>query len=182
MKIFKNNLNNNSKTIALRGKKGDIGKLKYLPCFSKEWKNIIYCYNQNNIKNIPVNNVNINKIIKSYFNLYFKNPKFVEGSNSGANPRLILLKTRRKFLRTIYVSNAEIKHANNKAIITLYTVNRESLILKKKYLKINKKVSENIIKRFLLLYRKNVACSPYQSSRICEIFQNFNSSIIQNKY
>lgn len=35
-KIFNNNLNNNSKTIALRKKIGDIGKTKYLPSFSKE--------------------------------------------------------------------------------------------------------------------------------------------------
>nr|UEX92729.1 ribosomal protein S3 [Ophiocordyceps lanpingensis] len=178
MKIFNNNLNNNSKTIALRRKRGDTGKIKYLPSFSKEWKNIIYCYNKNNLKNIPVNNVNINKIIKSYFNLYFKNHKFV------GSKKFILLKKRRNFLRRIYVSNAEIKHTNNKAIITLYTVNRESLILKKKYLKINKKVNKNLIKRFLLLYKKNVACinnKAYdQSSRIYEIFYNF--SLKNKKY
>nr|YP_009364291.1 ribosomal protein S3 [Ophiocordyceps sinensis]ARF03432.1 ribosomal protein S3 [Ophiocordyceps sinensis] len=172
MKIFNNNLNNNSKTIALRKKRGDTGKIKYLPSFSKEWKNIIYCYNKNSLKNIPVNNVNINKIIKSYFNLYFKNHKFV------GSKKFILLKRRRNFLRRIYVSNAEIKHTNNKAIITLYTVNRESLILKKKYFKINKKVNQNLIERFLLLYKENVACinnkASDQSSRIYEIFHNFS--------
>lgn len=207
MKIFNNNLKNNSKTIALTQKQGDIGKIKYLPSFSKEWKNIIYCYNQNNLKNIPVNNVNINKIIQSYFNLYFKNPKFVEGGGASEpterrvarsnksrlhNKKLILraaklpasrqkldfftasYKKRRNFLRRIYVSNAEIKHTNNKAIITLYTVNRESKILKAKYLKINKKVSKNIIKRFLFLYKKNAACGGSQSSRLYKIFQNFS--------
>lgn len=141
MKIFNNNLKNNSKTIVLRKKLGDEGKIKYLPSFSKEWKNIIYCYNKNNLKNIPVNNININKIIKSYFNLYFK-----EFSSSEEK--------RHNFLRRIYVSNAEIKHTNNKAKITLYTVNRENLKLKKKYLKINKKVSKYIIKRFILLLKK----------------------------
>ena len=69
IKIFNNNLNNNSKTVALRKKIGDIGKTKYLPSFSKEWKNTIYCYNKNMLKNIPANDVNINKIIQSYFNL-----------------------------------------------------------------------------------------------------------------
>lgn len=182
MKIFNNNLNNNSKTIALRKKRGDVGKTKYLPSFSKEWKNIIYCYNKNNLKNIPVNNVNINKIIKSYFNLYFKDHKFV------GSKKFILLKRRRNFLRRIYVSNAEIKHTNNRAIITLYTVNRESLILKKKYLKINKKVSQNLIKRFLLLYKQNVSEAAAQdkalnkdsSSKIYEIFQHFSSCVNKN--
>lgn len=36
MKIFTKNLNNNSKTVTLKNKVGDIGKTKYLPSFSKE--------------------------------------------------------------------------------------------------------------------------------------------------
>jgi len=151
MKIFNNNLNNNTKIVALRKKIGDIGKIKYLPSFSKEWKNTIYSYNKNMLKNIPSNDVNINKIIQSYFNLYFKDHKYV-GSR-----KFILLRRRRTFLRKIYVSNAEIKHTNNKAIITLFTVNREKKILKRKYLKINKKISQNLIRRYLLLYKNNVS-------------------------
>lgn len=150
-KIFNNNLNNNSKTIALRKKIGDIGKTKYLPSFSKEWKNTIYSYNKNMLKNIPANDVNINKIIQSYFNLYFKDHKYV------GSKKFILLRRRRTFLRKIYVSNAEIKHTNNKAIITLFTVNREKKILKKKYLKINKKINQNLMRRYLLLYKNNVS-------------------------
>jgi hypothetical protein len=103
------------------------------------------------LKNIPSNDVNINKIIQSYFNLYFKDHKYV-GSR-----KFILLRRRRTFLRKIYVSNAEIKHTNNKAIITLFTVNREKKILKNKYLKINKKISQNLIRRYLLLYKNNVS-------------------------
>ena len=151
MKVFNNNLKNIPKTVALRNKVGDIGKIKYLPSFSKEWKNIVYSYNKNNLKNIPVNDVNINKIIQCYFNLYFKDHKYV------GSKKFILLRRRRNFLRRIYVSNAEIKHTNNKAIITLFTVNREKKILKNKYLKINKKVSKNLIKRYFLLYKNNIA-------------------------
>lgn len=150
MKIFTNNLNNNSKTVALKNKVGDIGKIKYLPSFSKEWKNVVYSYNKNNLKNIPMNDLNINKIIQSYFNLYFKDHKYI------GSKKFILLKRRRNFLRRIYVSNAEIKHTNNKAIITLFTVNREKKLLKKKYLKINKKISKNLIKRYFLLYKSNI--------------------------
>lgn len=130
--IFNNNLRKNSKTILLKRKLGDVGMTKYLPSFSKEWKNTIYSFNKNTLKNIPVNDLNINKIIKGYFNLYFKDNKYT-GS------KFILLKRRRNLLRRIHVSNAEIKHTNSKAIITLYTINREKNVLKKKYLKINKK-------------------------------------------
>lgn len=103
------------------------------------------------LKNIPANDVNINKIIQSYFNLYFKDHKYV------GSKKFILLRRRRTFLRKIYVSNAEIKHTNNKAIITLFTVNREKKILKKKYLKINKKINQNLMRRYLLLYKNNVS-------------------------
>src|SRR6185437_14492549 len=85
-----------------------------------------------------------------YFNLYFKDHKYT-GS------KFILLKRRRNLLRRIHVSNAEIKHTNGKAIITLYTINREKNVLKKKYLKINKKISKRLIaKRYFLLYRNNI--------------------------
>lgn len=167
MKIFTNNLNNNSKTVALKNKVGDIGKIKYLPSFSKEWKNVVYSYNKNNLKNIPMNDVNINKIIQSYFNLYFKDHKYI------GSKKFILLKRRRNFLRRIYVSNAEIKHTNNKAIITLFTVNREKKLLKKKYLKINKKISKNLIKRYFLLYISNI-------NKIYDILSNAQAN--NNKY
>ena len=152
MKIYNNNLKGSGapKTILLKKKRGDIGITKYLPSFSKEWKNTIYSYNKNTLKNIPVNDLNINKIIKGYFNLYFKDHKYT-GS------KFILLKRRRNLLRRIHVSNAEIKHTNNKAIITLYTLNREKNVLKKKYLKINKKISKKLIaKRYFLLYKENI--------------------------
>ena len=50
----------------------DISKIKYLPSFTKEWKDTIYSYNKNTMKNIPSNHFNINKIIQSYFNLYIR--------------------------------------------------------------------------------------------------------------
>ena len=150
MKIYNNNLRKSSKTILLKKNLDSVGIMKYLPSFSKEWNNTIYSYNKNTLKNIPVNDLNINKIIKGYFNLYFKDHKYT-GS------KFILLKRRRNLLRRIHISNAEIKHTNNKAIITLYTLNREKNVLKKKYLKINKKISKKLIaKRYFLLYKENI--------------------------
>ena len=87
----------------------------------------MYFYNQNNLKNIPSNDVNINKMIKSYFNLRFKN-KFIR-------LRHMSLKRKRSLLKRIYVSNVEIKHTNNKAIITLYVLNTQKKKLFQQYLK-----------------------------------------------
>lgn len=153
MKIFKNNLKKNTQIISLRNKIGDVGKTKYFPSFTKEWKNTIYSFNKNIIKNIPVNFLNLNKIIKSYFNLYFKNPKFLDKlENKG-----LLLRKRRNLLRRIFVSDAEIKHTNNKAVITLYIVNREKRILTKKFLKINKLISKLLFNRCYNIYRYNIS-------------------------
>ena len=150
MKIFNNNFKKNNKTILFNNNLNNVGIVKYLPSFTKEWKNTVYYFNKNTLKNIPVNDLNINKIIKGYFNLYFKDNKYTQS-------KFILLKRRRNFLRRIHVSNAEIKHTNNKAIITLYTLNREKNVLKKKYLKINKKISKKLIaKRYFLLYKENI--------------------------
>jgi ribosomal protein S3 len=147
-KIFNNNLNKNPKNVLLKTKKGLVGKLKYLPSYSKEWRNIIYSFNRNNLKNIPANDVNVNKIIKNYFDLFFKK-KFI-----GLKRKNLLI--RRKFLRRIFVSNVEIKHTNSKAKITLYTINREKEILKKKYMKLYKKISNILLKNYIYLYKNHI--------------------------
>jgi hypothetical protein len=57
-------------------------------------------------------------------------------------------KRKRSLLKRIYVSNVEIKHTNNKAIITLYVLNTKKKILYKKYLK-SKRIFESL--RFYIL-------------------------------
>lgn len=148
--IFKANLekNKNKKTVPLN-KYGDyIGLTKYFPSFAKEWRNTIYSYNKNLVKNLPITTLNINKVIKGYFNLYFKNYQFIEDEFS------IYLRKRRKYLNRIFVSNAEIKHTSNKAIITLYTINREIQVLQRKYKKLRRAITVNLIGRYLFLYHK----------------------------
>lgn len=126
----------------------NIGNVKYLPSFSKEWKNIIYSYNKNNIKNLPINDLNINKLIKSYFNLYFKDRNFI------GLTKFMRLRKRRHFLRRIFVSDIEVKHTNKKAKITLYTVNREKNLLKTKYNKILKKINYFLFEKYTFLHNE----------------------------
>jgi hypothetical protein len=66
------------------------------------------------------------------------------------------MKRRRNLLRKIYVSNPDIKYTNNKAIITLFTLNRERNYLLKKYIKTNKKIQSYLIQRYLFLYKNNI--------------------------
>ena len=150
MKIFKNNLNKNIRTIGLKSKLTAVNNMKYLPAFSKEWKNIIYSFNKNNMKNVSANIVNINKVIKSYFNLYFKDRNFL------GNTKFVYLKKRRNFLKRIYVSDANIKYTSNKAKITLYTINKEKKALQKKYHKLNTKITLNLFKNYAFLYNNYI--------------------------
>src|SRR5690606_40038723 len=95
--------------------------------------------------------MNLNKIIKSYFNLHFKN-KFIHLKHMS-------LKRRNSLLRRIYVSNIEIKHTNNKALITLYVINTQKKTLSKRYEK-SKKFFENRSEEHTseLQSRENLVC------------------------
>jgi hypothetical protein len=93
------------------------------------------------LKNLPLYDINVNTLVKYYFNLYF-NHKYI-------NNKYTSLRIRRASLNKIFVSKAEIKHTNSKATITIYTYNRESLVLLKKI----KKIKNLFYKKILsLLY------------------------------
>jgi hypothetical protein len=68
----------------------------------------------------------VNKLIKSYFNLY--NLKLERKIRSSR----LLRRLRKLSSNKIYVSNGEFKHTNNKVIITLYLFNRQKFNLDKK--------------------------------------------------
>lgn len=80
------------------------------------------------VKNFPVYDINIVKIIRGYFGTYFNN-KFLKYKH-------ILNRKRRLSFNKIFFARPEIKHTNSKAIITLYTFNREKIALLKKKIKI----------------------------------------------
>ena len=88
--------------------------------------------------NYPVHDLNLNSLIRGYFSMYF-NREILAG-------RFITVKKRRKSLNKIFVSKAEIKHTNSKAIITIYIYNREKLTLLKKIIKLI-----NILPKFMEL-------------------------------
>jgi hypothetical protein len=87
--------------------------------------------------------ININNLIKSFFNLKF-NYKFLFN-------KYISSKLRSSSFNKIYASKAEIKHTNNKAILTVYVYNREKISLLNK-IKILKK---SFYKKIKLLIIKN---------------------------
>lgn len=142
--IFNKNINSNFKLIPIKVNKNYVGETKYLPPVSKEWKNTIYAFNKNNIVNLSTDDININSLVKNYFNLRFF-PKFIYKKYK---PRWV----RRPSMNKIYVSNAEVKHTNSKAILTVYTYNREKISLLNKVKFLRKGLLRNI--RMLILKNK----------------------------
>ena len=92
---------------------------KHYPSAVREWNNSIYVFNKNAINLIPQITELVNKLIKSYFNLY--NLKLERKIRSSR----LLRRLRKLSSNKIYVSNGEFKHTNNKVVITLYLFNRQ---------------------------------------------------------
>ena len=103
----------------------DVGDIRYTPASVQEWKNSIYTYNSNYMKNLPVYDINVNDLIKKYFSLYFK-PSFFKGKYISR-----YMRKKRRTLLKIYVSKAEVKHTNSKALINIFIVDREKKVLYK---------------------------------------------------
>lgn len=141
--IFTKKINIGYKLVPFNLSLNDVGFTKYLPPIVKEWKNSVYNYNSNNTINFPVYDLNLNSLIKSYFNLYF-NHKYLKH-------KYISRKKKRMSFKKIFVSKAEIKHTNSKAIVTIYIYNKEKLILLEKIWKL----SELLVKFMILLTDKN---------------------------
>lgn len=141
--IFNKYIKNNHKIIPFKVKIHNIWNTRYFPPVSKEWKNSIYVFNKKNLKNFPIYDININNLIKDFFNIYF-GYKFLYKKYS---PRKLIVRS----LNKIFASKADIKHTNNKAILTVYVYNREKKVLLRKI----KKLKKSFYKKVKLLIYKN---------------------------
>lgn len=124
---------------------------KFFPVSTREWNNSIYVFNKYTLSLIPQSTISTLELIKSYLNIYnFNIERKIRKSK-------FLKRFRKLSSNRIYGSNVELKHTNDKAIISLYTYNRQKYnylsILKKRYLNFyfNKKLRKNLNKRFYLI-------------------------------
>ena len=111
----------------------------YYPSAIKEWCNSIYVYNKNATKLLLVADKNVLKLIRGYFNLYYI--KLERNTRLPKLPNWI----RRFSLKRILISGVELKHTNDKLIITMYIYNRQKIY-------INNKI-EGLIKNGLFIDR-----------------------------
>lgn len=146
-------------------KGNEIGKTRHYPPASREWFNSIYAFNKNTIKLLPIADKVILKLLKSYFNLYSR--KLEKKIKS----RRLRMRVRRLSTNRILVSRAELKHTNDKVVITLYVYNRQ----KKYYLnKINKIVKFNLLD-------KNIGMSEF-AKLFFFLYKDLNLKTIYKEY
>lgn len=109
------------------------GKFKHYPPANKEWFNSVYCYNNNISKVLPSIDKTLSGLIKSYFHAYSRK---LEKKVKKPKSRTYRVRKARLSTNRILVSRAELKHTNDKVIITVYVYNTE----KKYYLNKLKKI------------------------------------------
>jgi Mitochondrial ribosomal protein (VAR1) len=106
----------------LRYIKNDTGKMKHFTPGAQEWFNSIYSYNENYTKLLPIADKNLFNLLKSYFNLLT--------SHKILKTKRIANRYRKLSANKVFVGKGELKHTNEKVIITSYVYNTEQLYLK----------------------------------------------------
>ena len=119
--IFKKK-KNKSFIKTLQYKSNDTGLTRHYTPAAQEWFNSIYTYNKSYIKLLPTADKNLMYLLKSHFNFFVKSNLL--GTKQIAN------RYRRISAKRIFVGKGELKHSNNKVIITSYVYNTEKLYLK----------------------------------------------------
>nr|ACV41163.1 ribosomal protein 3 [Grosmannia pseudoeurophioides] len=184
--IFVKNINNKYKSIPLNTRINFVGETRYFPSDFKEWTNSVYYFNSNNIKNFPVYDLNVSKLLKGYFDLYFNRENIKSNYKSYEKKDFTA-----QALNKIFVSKPEIKHTNSKAIITIYVYNRERVILLNKLNQLNigilglnkffylcKKISGDLYSKYI----KQVLYKEFLFLRRSKLKLNLNGLKFQDKF
>ena len=96
-----------------------IGKHRHYPPANNEWFNSIYVYNDRTLKLLPTLDKVTLKLVKSYFNFYSRKLE------KKINARRSRVRGRRLSINRILISRAELKHTNDKVVVTIYVYNRQ---------------------------------------------------------
>ena len=104
--------------------KNDTGPSKHFTPASQEWMNSIYSFNNNYVKSLPTADKNIEKLIKSYFNLNFK---FMSKTLKAYKIKKQLdTRYARLSAKKIFVGKGDIKHTGSTVTVTFNVYNTDS--------------------------------------------------------
>jgi len=102
----------------------DTGPSKHFTPASQEWNNSIYSFNNNYVKSLPTADKNLDKLIKSYFNLNFK---FMSKTLKAYKIKKQLdTRYARLSAKKIFVGKGDIKHTNSTVTVTFNVYNTDS--------------------------------------------------------
>ena len=105
---------------------------------SKEWKNSVYAFNKNDILDLASRDKLASNSIKNYFNMV---PIPLIITKSKRMRDLI----RRSSTKQLFVSRAEIKQTSDKAVVTIYTFDRQKRFFYRKLFFLRKWLNENLM-------------------------------------
>jgi hypothetical protein len=136
----------------------DTGKTRHFTPAAQEWFNSIYAYDHNYIKSLPVADKHLMNLLKSYFNMQIKDEKIKNKRN--------IIKNRRVSTKRVFIGRGELKHSNNKVIITFYVYNTEAMFL-----------WGNVKKAWEILYRpkKDLEISINEDTKDKEVESQYKS-------
>lgn len=156
----------------------DLYYYKYFPVSTREWNNSIYQFNKNTLALIPQAAISTIKLIKGYLNIY--NSTIESKIRKTRLPRRL----RRLSSHKIYVNNGEFKHTNDKAIINLYTYNRQKSnylsILNNRYLSLQIR-NDKLNKRLYLIKYKGLKYFKKANKEKYNIIKNLNIFKVKNQ-
>lgn len=149
----------NSHLVFFLQKKKSLNKTRHYPSATKEWFNSTYSYNKNYIKSLIV----ADKLVKNLFFFYFNlSSRYIIRFRKKFRRKSLVKYVRnlRAFYKYVirysadktFVSRAEMKHNNEKIIITVFTYNKVRNYLVKKLLK--KKLKKSLLRRFIKFFIK----------------------------
>ena len=99
----------------------DTGNTRHYTPAAQEWLNSVYNYNPNYIKSLPVADISLMRLLKAYFSSELK--------ENFPDLKRISKRARRYTTKKIFVGKGDLKHSNDKAIVTFYVHNAERLFL-----------------------------------------------------
>jgi len=170
--IFKKN---KSLIKTIRYINNDTGKMRHFTPAAQEWYNSIYTYNQNYAKLLPVADKNLMYLLNSYFN-FFVDPNILK-------IKRIANRYRRLSANKVFVGKGELKHTNEKVIITSYVYNVEQLHLKSKILKEARSLyyPQKELERYVNKDINGKAVISYNRRFTLEEYLNFPDHLIWHK-
>jgi hypothetical protein len=177
--IFAKKSNSISKVIPLNVMKSDYGLIRHFPPAGQEWFNSVYAYNNNYTKSLPIADNNLMNLLKSYFNLYFKQKTL--------KSKGIATRHQRMSVNKVFVGKGELKHTSSKVVITLYVYNQEkkqltsvlknfiALQFPKKSLVRNKGISKDNNMNNVIVYNRPLTIEEYLE--LPDHYKNYLSGI-----